>query len=41
MKAIFLEQSKLGTSFGDWQDHQVNTFSYKKSATGFKIVSYN
>lgn len=30
MKAIFLEQSKLGTSFGDWQDHQVNAFSYKK-----------
>lgn len=37
MEAIFLEQSKLGTSFGDWQDHQVNTFPIKKLVQDFKL----
>lgn len=35
MKATFLEQNRLGTSFRDWQDHQVNIFSYRKYVIGF------
>lgn len=34
-EATYLERNRLGTSFRDWQDQRVNTFSYRKSAIGF------